>query len=199
MKEVNVIEYYDTLLAEGDDPVYDSKMLQDYMNNWDGETFLQLLNLTGTESVLEIGVGTGRLAVRTAPACSKFTGIEIAPDTAKKAKENLSSLKNTDIICGSFPEHPISQTFDVIYSSLTFMHIQDKEAAIRRIAELLNPGGRFVLSIDKNISEFAVCNGRRVRIWSDSWRKTAVLIRRYLKLEKIEEIPFARIFCAHKK
>lgn len=46
-------------------------------------------------------------------------------------------------------EYDFDSTFDVIYSSLTFMHIKDKQKAINKIADLLNDNGRFVLSISK--------------------------------------------------
>ena len=93
---------------------------------------------------------TGRPAVRTAPKCGKFCGIDLSPKTAERAKENLAGLPNVRLVCGDFLTYAFCETFDVIYSSLTFMHIKDKQAALYKAAALLNGGGRFVLSIDKS-------------------------------------------------
>lgn len=53
--------HYDKLIDEGNDPVHDSEPLKEYMNNWDGQQFIDDMQLSGNEAVLEIGVGTGRL------------------------------------------------------------------------------------------------------------------------------------------
>ena len=47
------------------------------------------------------------------------------------------------------------------------MHISDKLGAIRKVAALLASGGRFVLSIDKNTSEWLECGSRRVKLYPD--------------------------------
>ena len=57
--------------------------------------------------------------------------------------------------------------FDVIYSSLTFMHIEDKLSAIKKIALLLNNDGIFVLSMDKNRDKFLDIGTRKIEIYPD--------------------------------
>ena len=171
MKELvknEAINHYDLLIDENNDPVHDPKPLQDYMNKWDGQEFIGQMQLNSSKSVLEIGVGTGRLAVRVAPLCGEFIGIDISPKTVKRAKENLSSCKNVNIICADFLSFDFDRKFDVIYSSLTFMHIEDKQRAVNKISGLLNGAGRFVLSIDKSPSEFIDAGTRRIRIFPDT-------------------------------
>lgn len=63
----DVVYHYDLLIDENNDPVHDPKPLQDYMDKWDGQAFIDIMELDNDKSVLEIGVGTGRLAVRVAP------------------------------------------------------------------------------------------------------------------------------------
>ena len=70
--KVDVITHYDLLVDEGNDPVCDPEPLKQYMDKWDGQAFIDALQLDKTKSVFEIGVGTGRLAVRTVPFCNKF-------------------------------------------------------------------------------------------------------------------------------
>ena len=58
-----VIEHYNKLIDENNDPVHDSKPLKDYMDKWDGERFIESMKLNKNKWALEIGVGTGRLAI----------------------------------------------------------------------------------------------------------------------------------------
>ena len=162
-----MIEHYDALVDEGNDPVRDPQPLKDYMDKWDGERFFESMCLDGTQSVLEIGVGTGRLAIRVAPHCGALCGIDTSPKTIRRASDNLSCYSNVTLICEDFLSFEWTERFDVIYSSLTFMHIKDKRSAIQKITSLLNDGGRLVLSIDKNQSEWIDMGTRRVKIYPD--------------------------------
>ena len=85
------------------------------------------MQLDKSKSVLEIGVGTGRLAIKVAPSCNRFIGIDISPKTIDRATKNLSSYRNIQLICDDFMSFAFDEQFDVIYSSLTFMHIEDKK------------------------------------------------------------------------
>ena len=122
----DVIQHYDLLIDENNDPVHDPKPLRDYMDKWDGQSFIDKMELNKDKSVLEIGVGTGRLAIRVAPLCGQFCGADISPKTIDRAKENLSEQTNVMLCCGDFLTLDLSQAFDIVYSSLTFMHIGKK-------------------------------------------------------------------------
>lgn len=163
----NINEHYDRLIDENNDPVHDQEPLKKYMDKWDGQEFIDEMELDKAKSVLEVGVGTGRLAVRVAPLCGKFSGIDISPKTVKRAEENLAGYKNVTLICGDFLDYRFDRSFDVIYSSLTFMHIKDKRGAVNKIARLLNDGGRFILSLDKNRSNFIDTGTSRIKIYPD--------------------------------
>ena len=68
-----VIIHYDSLIDEGNDPVLDCEELKAYMELWDGQTFIDLLELKKDKSVLEIGCGTGRIALKVANAVGAKT------------------------------------------------------------------------------------------------------------------------------
>ena len=162
-----VIEHYNKLIDENNDPVHDSKPLKDYMDKWDGERFIESMKLNKNKWALEIGVGTGRLAIKVSPLCQLFWGIDISPKTISRAAENLSSYHNIQLICGDFMSHEFTDSFDVIYSSLTFMHIEDKLSAIKKIASLLKDEGIFVLSMDKNRDKFIDIGTRKIEVYPD--------------------------------
>ena len=169
---MNIIEHYDKLIDENNDPVYDPEPLREYMNKWDGQVFVDAMKLDKHKTVLEIGIGTGRLALKTAPLCKKFFGIDISPKTIKKAVHNLSQNQNIELICADFITYDFNTTFDIIYSSLTFMHIQAKQECINKVYSLLKPKGYFVLSIDKNQNEYIDYEDRKIKIYPDNPEKT---------------------------
>lgn len=188
----DVAKYYDLLIDEGQDPVHDPKILQDYMNKWDGEVFIGRLKLDKSKSVLEIGVGTGRIAVKVVPFCGRFTGIDISEKTVQKAKENL---KNADLICGDFLEYNFDETFDVVYSSLTFLHIKNKQKAFDIVCRILDEKGLFVLSIDKNQEEYIDTGISKIRTFPDSPDDIKIYAKKSgLTLIEETETEFANIF-----
>ena len=180
----DLIEHYNKLIDENNDPVRDPKPLRDYMDKWDGEKFIESMQLEKSKSALEIGIGTGRLAIKVAPNCKSLCGIDISEKTIQRAAENLSMHKNINLFCGDFTSFEFEEQFDVIYSSLTFMHIQDKLSAIQKIADLLTNNGLFVLSIDKNQNEYIDMGDRKVKIYPDNPND----IRSYLSISKLKII-----------
>ena len=180
----DVIEHYNKLIDENNDPTRDPKPLRDYMDKWDGEKFIESMQLDKSKSVLEIGIGTGRLAIKVAPNCKNLCGIDVSEKTIQRATENLSMHQNIKLICGDFTSFKFEEQFDVIYSSLTFMHIQDKLLAIQKIATLLRDNGFFVLSIDKSQNEYIDMGDRKIKIYPDNPND----IRNYLSISKLKII-----------
>ena len=173
---MDVIDHYDLLIEEQNDPFRDPPVLQEYMSKWDGEPFLEAMELSKDKSVLEIGIGTGRIAVNVAPSCLKMTGIDISPQTIERAKDNLKEYSNISFVCSDFNSHEFDETFDVIYSSLTMMHFKNKATVITKVDKLLNDNGIFCLSIDKNQSEYINMGTRKIKVYPDNLDNIASII-----------------------
>ncbi|MBP5244878.1 MAG: class I SAM-dependent methyltransferase [Clostridia bacterium] len=196
---MNVSEHYDKLIEEDNDPFYDGKILREYMDKWDGEDFIRSLELDETKSVLEVGVGTGRLAKKVAPRCLEFVGIDVSPKTVERARENLKGFGNVSIICADFTDYLFERRFDVIYSSLVMMHIKDKEGFISKIGGLLNKNGIFCLSIDKSKEKFIDTGSRKLEIYPDSPEKTFSFIEKTdMTVTKQFDTEFAHVFVCKK-
>jgi len=173
---MDVITHYDMLVDENNDPFRDPPDLQAYMDQWDGQVFIDYMQLNATKNVLEIGVGTGRIAARTAPHCLKLTGIDISPKTILRARENLSSYQNVELICADFSHYVFNDTYDVVYSSLTMMHFENKKQFLSKAAALLRIGGIFCLSIDKDQREYIDMGTRKIRVYPDRLDELCPLI-----------------------
>lgn len=199
MKWLDTAGHYDRLIDMDNDPARDPEPLRAYMDKWDGEAFLDRLRLDKTKSVLEIGVGSGRLAVRIAPESGCFCGIDLSAKSIDRARENLAMQDNVQLICGDFLMHVFDEQFDVICSSLTLMHIRDKQRAAGKMASLLNPGGRAVISLDRNQQECIDMGGYRVRIYPDDPEKWAAWLKAAgLVVEESFETEFAHILAARR-
>lgn len=174
---MDVRTHYDLLIEENNDPYRDPPDLQKYMELWDGHIFLDLMELNPSKTVLEIGIGTGRLAAKTAERCMHLTGIDISPKTIARAQENLQNFSNISLICDDFTHYQFKEKFDVIYSSLTMMHFRDKKPVIDKMNTLLNHNGLLCLSIDKNQSEWVDMSTRKLRVYPDKPDKTIALAK----------------------
>lgn len=193
-----IIRHYDALANSGNDPVSDPPELCAYMDKWDGRTFLDMLELSPIQSVLEIGCGTGRLAVRVAPAVRSFCGIDVSPESVRLARTHLAS-GNVRLVCADFLRCDFSEKFNLIYSSLTFMHIRDKETAIGKVFSLLETGGRFVLSIDKSRDSRLDFGAYSIEIYPDNPEETLLLLGKCGFADvKRQETEFAYLFSAVK-
>ena len=198
--KAKMIAHYDALIDENNDPVHDPAPLKAHMDKLDGAAFIEALQLTPDKSVLEIGVGTGRLAIRVCGNCNRFTGIDLSPKTIKRAKENLRDYDNVELVCDDFLAYEFMCRFDVIYSSLTFIHIADKRAAIQKVTTLLNDRGRFVLSISKSQDRVLDLGNRQVPLYpASSDEITALLTKTELVIEQQFETEFALIFAARRE
>ena len=196
---IDVIEHYDKLIEENNDPFRDSKPLKDYMDKWDGQAFIDAMKLDKGKSVLEIGCGTGRIAIKTAPLCERLVGIDISSKTIERASENLESLQNVKLICDDFMSCQFAEGFDVIYSSLTFMHIENKLTAIKKVASLLLGDGLFVVSIDKNQADIIDMGTRKIKIYPDNPTDIQnFILQSGLTLATCYETEFAYIMVAKK-
>ena len=193
----DVAKHYDILIDEGQDPVHDPEPLKKYMDKWDGQGFIDKMELDKTKSVLEIGVGTGRIAVKVAPLVNDFTGIDISEKTIRQAKKNIKMgmFRKPELICADFLGYNFSKKFDVIYSSLTFLHIKEKQKAFDIVRGLLNDNGRFVLSIDKNQDEFLDIGTSKIRVYPDNPDDIRLYAKNSgLELTEQSETEFAHIF-----
>lgn len=196
---MDVITHYDMLINESNDPFRDPPVLQDYMNQWDGQLFIDSMELDYTKTVLEIGVGTGRIAAKVAPNCLRFTGIDISPKTIERARENLSNHRNIELICSDFAQYPFDSTFDVVYSSLTLMHFEDKKQILSKAAGLLRKQGMLCLSIDKNQSEYIDMGSRKIRVYPDTPDKLIPVIQETtMRVVDLYETEFAYILICEK-
>jgi SAM-dependent methyltransferase len=104
--------------------------------------------------VVELGVGTGRIAVPTAAAGIRVIGVDSSPgmlEVCREAAELAGVAGLLDLRLGEVEAPPVDERVGLVTCPFrSFLHLLDDEArlrALRAARELLVPGGRFVFDV----------------------------------------------------
>jgi SAM-dependent methyltransferase len=102
--------------------------------------------------VVELGVGTGRIAVPTALAGVRVIGVDSSTGMLEVAREYAASAGvELDLRLGDMRDPPVEGTFPLVtipFRSLLHMQTdEDRRAALRAVHALLAPGGRLVFDV----------------------------------------------------
>ena len=195
-----IANYYDLLIENGNDPVLDGEELARYMDGYDGDRFVQLLDLTDGTTVLEIGCGTGRMAKKVVNRCKSYTGIDLSKKTITVAKSHFGSVDNARFLTGDFLTYQFTTTFDTVFSTLTFMHIKNKVGAIEKAYSLINYGGNFVLSLDKDKRDYIDAGFGGITLYPDDENEIRRILEQIGFVDiAVEETELAHIIRANKR
>jgi ubiquinone/menaquinone biosynthesis C-methylase UbiE len=117
------------------------------------ERLLARAALASGERVLDLGTGTGAVAVRAALLVGKtgqVLAVDPSPQMLALAGERVASLGAANVIVREGRGEAIpadDATFDAVLASLSLMYHIDRAAAAREIARVLRPGGRLVAAV----------------------------------------------------
>jgi len=100
------------------------------------------------QRVLDVGCGTGPVAVTAARKGARVTGLDLTPELLERAREN-SRIAEVDIEWrqGDAEELPFpDNTFDVVLSQFGHMFAPRPEVAVAEMLRVLKPGGTVAFS-----------------------------------------------------
>ncbi|MFD7091260.1 methyltransferase domain-containing protein [Streptomyces sp. NPDC059896] len=95
--------------------------------------------------VLDLGCGTGSLALLAAERGHRVTAVDLSPRMVALARAKLADT-DAEVLVGDAGRPPVGErTFDVVLARHVLWMLPDPEEALRHWASLLRPGGRLVL------------------------------------------------------
>jgi SAM-dependent methyltransferase len=113
--------------------------------------------LDGTSVVVDLGAGTGQFAIPAARRFGRVIAVDLSPAmvTALRAKAGPEQLANLTVECGGFLGFDPGVPVDGVFTRHALHQIPDfwKAIALRRIADMLRPGG--VLRLVDLVYDFA--------------------------------------------
>ena len=104
------------------------------------------------QKILDIGCGAGGITVSLINdyGAQKVIGVDVEKDVVKVARDRVSKngLKDKiDILLVGKSRLPFNDnSFDLVFSKDSFVHISDKERIFNQVFKVLKPGGVFVFS-----------------------------------------------------
>jgi len=103
-----------------------------------------------TGDALELGIGTGRIALPLAASGVHVHGIELSPAMASRLRAKPGA-EHIGVTIGDFATTDVGRTFGLVYlvyNTITNLTTQDEQVAcFRNAADHLAPGGRFVIEV----------------------------------------------------
>lgn len=153
----------------------------------DASFYERLVELHGAR-VLELGVGTGRIAAPLAEAGAKVTGVDVSPGMLEIARERIGGLLVT-FVEGDIRAVKLRGRFDLVIAPLgTLQHMEtpsDFVAALTTMARHLTDGGVAVIDVESPVpDDFDPSPQPLIQHWTKEWRDGRVT-----KLVSVDSIP----------
>nr|WP_311170994.1 methyltransferase domain-containing protein [Halobellus sp. ZY16] len=131
---------------------------EDRRNDWDaaaydgshsfvyeyGSDVVDLLDPDADERILDLGCGTGHLTARIADSDAEVVGLDRSAEMIETARERFPDHRFVQADARDFA---FAEPFDAVFSNAVLHWIDDQEAVLDSVTDVLRPGGRFVAEL----------------------------------------------------
>jgi ubiquinone/menaquinone biosynthesis C-methylase UbiE len=113
-------------------------------------TLLQAHGLRPETTLVDLGAGTGELALAAAPHCRRVVAVDASPAMLAAARERLDAagVANVELVHAGFLSYEhVGEPPQLVHTRNALHHLPDfwKGIALLRIHDLLTPGGTLIL------------------------------------------------------
>ena len=136
MKKEDVVDFFDRCA-----PTWDAEMIK---SDEIIGIILDAAGVTAGKTVLDVACGTGVMFdYYLQRGAGAVTGIDISPEMARIAREKYPQVQ---VLCADVEETVFDKKFDCIMVYNAFPHFPDPEGLIKKLSELLAPGGTLTVA-----------------------------------------------------
>ena len=149
MEKKDIIEFFDRCA-----PTWDAEMIKSDVII---DRILDNAEVGSDMDILDVACGTGVMFdYYLRRGVASVTGIDIAPEMAKIAREKYAHEDRVQVICGDVEEYAFDRKFDRIVVYNAFPHFPHPKRLIKLLAGLLKENGR--LTVAHGMSREAIDN-----------------------------------------
>jgi trans-aconitate 2-methyltransferase len=114
-----------------------------------GKELITMAKVRDTDSILDIGCGTGKLTVELARLASKgfVTGIDTSEEMLQKARTVSGDLKHIRLINIQAQSMGFSEMFDLVFSNSTLQWIKEQRKVVGLMHKSFKKGGRIACQL----------------------------------------------------
>jgi trans-aconitate 2-methyltransferase len=135
---------------------------------------IEKLALSGSESVLDIGCGDGKVTAEIARRVpgGRVVGIDSSQEMILLARRAFppSPRGNLDFLSGNALALGFEQEFDVVFSNATLHWVKDHGPVLKGAARSLRPGGRILFQMGGRGNGAGILDVVRGMIAEEQWR-----------------------------
>jgi len=116
---------------------YDKK--EKYLNGFEKGRFLPMIENWRDKKVLDVGAGTGRVAIALQKLGAKVTALDISPKILKVLQKKEPRIK---IVCADAESLPFGDdSFDVVTAAFLIVHLKNPQRFFAEAYRVLKDGG----------------------------------------------------------
>jgi ubiquinone/menaquinone biosynthesis C-methylase UbiE len=108
------------------------------------ETMADAIGVDETQTVLDVGTGTGFVAAGLAPRAARVLAVDNSPAMLDVARDNLAELgiENVELQEGDLAHLPLEDgSVDAAVANMVLHHAEDPTAMLAEMARVVRPGG----------------------------------------------------------
>jgi SAM-dependent methyltransferase len=110
------------------------------------ERLTELLELSLETRALDVGAGTGPLALALAPLVREVVGLDLVPEMLAQARERAVAYPNATFVEGDAHDLAFeAASFDVVVCGRTLHHLDGVDQVVRELARVTRPGGQVLV------------------------------------------------------
>ncbi|MDD5043484.1 MAG: class I SAM-dependent methyltransferase [Patescibacteria group bacterium] len=115
-----------------------------YLDSFEKEKLPAALGDIKDKKILDVGAGTGRLALKLARAGAEVTALDISPEMLKILRRKNKQIKT---VGGDAEQLPFpDETFDIITAAFLIVHLKNPERFFDEAYRVLKNDGRLVIT-----------------------------------------------------